>query len=89
MDIMKSYSRTSFLGIFCIIILLMLMVDGAFYYGVDVIFSKMTITDDLRFGCLLIGFYAVEDRIPRVYPWMNELHLVSASAEVRSAPQEP
>ena len=34
-------------------------------------------------------FYAVEDRIPRVHPWMNELYLVSALAEVRSAPQEP
>jgi hypothetical protein len=33
--------------------------------------------------------YAVEDRTPRVYPWMNEFYLVSASAEVRSAPQEP
>ena len=33
--------------------------------------------------------YAVEDRTPRVHPWMNELYLVSASAEVRSAPQEP
>jgi hypothetical protein len=35
-----------------------------------------------------ISFYAVEDRIPRVHPWMNELYLVSALAEVRSAPQE-
>jgi hypothetical protein len=33
--------------------------------------------------------YAVEDRTPRVYPWINELYLVSALAEVRSAPQEP
>jgi hypothetical protein len=37
----------------------------------------------------LTTIYAVEDRTPRVYPWMNELYLVSASAEVRSAPQEP
>jgi hypothetical protein len=29
--------------------------------------------------------YAVEDRTPRVYPWMNELFLVSAIAEVRPA----
>ena len=32
---------------------------------------------------------AVEDRIPRVHPWMNGVYLVSALAEVRSAPQEP
>lgn len=37
----------------------------------------------------MVHFYAVEDRIPQVYPWMDELHLVSASAEVSSAPQEP
>jgi len=33
--------------------------------------------------------YTVEDRIPRVYPWMNESLLVSAIAEVRSALVEP
>jgi hypothetical protein len=44
MDIIKSYSRISFLIIFLIFILLMLLVDSAFYYGMDVIFSKMTIT---------------------------------------------
>jgi len=44
MDIIKLYSRASFLGIFCIIALLMLMVDSAFYYGMNIIFSKMTIT---------------------------------------------
>ena len=44
MDTIKLYSRSSFLGIFCIILLLMLMVDSAFYYGMNIIFSKMTIT---------------------------------------------
>jgi hypothetical protein len=29
--------------------------------------------------------HAVEDRILRVHPWKNELYLVSASVEVRSA----
>jgi hypothetical protein len=31
-------------------------------------------------------FHAVEDKTPRVNPWMNELYLVLASAEMRSAP---
>lgn len=44
MDILKPYSRSSFLGIFCMILVLMLMVDAAFYYGINIIFTKMTIT---------------------------------------------
>jgi hypothetical protein len=39
--------------------------------------------------CDDIRIYVVEDRIPRVDPWMNELFLVSAPAEVRSALGEP
>ena len=35
------------------------------------------------------AIYVVEDRIPRVYPWMNEPFLVSVLAEVRSAHVEP
>jgi len=44
MDIIKLYSRSSLLAIFCFIILLMLVVDSTFYYGINIIFSKMTIT---------------------------------------------
>jgi len=39
---------------------------------------------------LIVAFiYVVEDRILRVYPWMNEAFLVSVPAEVRSAHLEP
>ena len=41
-------------------------------------------TEERLSGKALV-IYAVEDRTPRVYPWMNELFLVSAIAEVRSA----
>ena len=34
-------------------------------------------------------FHAVEDRRPLVYPWMNDLLLVSPIARVRLVPQEP
>jgi len=44
MNMIKAYSRYSFWAIFCFIVLLMLVIDSAFYYGINILFSKMTIT---------------------------------------------
>jgi hypothetical protein len=44
MNIDKAYSRTSFISIFLVIVILLALVDFAFYYGMDMIFSKITIS---------------------------------------------
>jgi len=44
MNSVKAYSRTSFMGIFLVIILLLALVDSAFYYGMNTLFSQITIS---------------------------------------------
>jgi len=44
MNFVKAYSRTSFMGIFLVIILLLALVDSAFYYGMNTLFSQITIS---------------------------------------------
>lgn len=44
MNIGKAYSRASFISIFLAIVLLLALVDVAFYYGMNIIFSKLTIS---------------------------------------------
>ena len=64
-------------------------VIDSFYYAS---FTFKINTDGHEFILIkgnLIVVYAVEDRTPRVYPWMNEQILVSAKAEVGSVPKEP
>ncbi len=44
MNIGKTYSRASFISIFLVIVLLLALVDAAFYFGMNTIFSKLTIS---------------------------------------------
>jgi hypothetical protein len=44
MNIGKEYSRASFISIFLVIVLLLALMDVAFYYGMNIIFSKLTIS---------------------------------------------
>jgi len=44
MDDVKQYSRYSLIGIMLTMLILVFMVDAAFYYGVNVLFSKLSIT---------------------------------------------
>jgi hypothetical protein len=42
MNIVKAYSRTSFMSIFLVIVLLLALVDSAFYYGMNILFTHIT-----------------------------------------------
>jgi hypothetical protein len=44
MDDVKQYSRYSFIGIMLTMLILVFIVDSTFYYGMNILFSKLSIT---------------------------------------------
>lgn len=83
MEMLKAYSRQSLLMILLVMALLLLLVDGAFYWGVERMFSQLTISGTVGGGAevvdLLERVTTLETMLKRYFVPVSSVCFASAA----------